>query len=166
MYLDKEKIISFLPHRDPFLFLDSIESIKKNDKELEAGDITTNNDTLGVEIEANFHVRDDLQILRGHFPGNPILPGVVQVEMMAQASCFAITVRAADPFNINLDVAFMGINNSKFRKPVVPGMNLKIKCICTKCRGAFNNPIMSYDCKIFHEDILMSETTILAMVKY
>ena len=108
-----------------------------------------NKETVGVEIQASFYVREDLEILKGHFPGNPILPGVVQVEMMAQASCFVIPVRLLKPFEIDLKVAFMGIQSTKFRKPITPGMKLKIHCICRKCRGEFNKPIMSYDCKKF-----------------
>ena len=166
MFINKEQIMQFLPHRDPFLFLDSIDSISKEGVELYPGDVADNKETVGVEIQASFYVREDLEILKGHFPGNPILPGVVQVEMMAQTSCFVIPVRLLKPFEIDLKVAFMGIHSTKFRKPIIPGMKLKIHCICRKCRGDFNKPIMSYDCKIWHEDKAMSEATIYATVNY
>ena len=166
MQINKEQVMQFLPHRDPFLFIDSIENIKKNEIELNPGDITTCQDTIGVETKAKFFVREDLEIFKGHFPGNPILPGVVQIEMMAQAACFAIAVRDQNPFEITLDVAFLSVNNAKFRKPVVPGLNLKIFTICTKCRGKFKEPMMTYDCSVIHENLVMSESSIFASVKY
>jgi 3-hydroxyacyl-[acyl-carrier-protein] dehydratase len=166
MLLDKEKVLAFLPHRDPFLFIDSVESIIKNGDSLEESTILPFKDALEVEVNANYHAREDLDIFRGHFPGNPILPGVIQVEMMAQAASFIITVCHENPYDLDLNVAFMGISDVKFRKPVLPGMDLRINCVCKKMRGRGNSFIMSHECKIFNGDDVMSQATTLASVRF
>ena len=162
MLLDKEKVLKFLPHRDPFLFIDSVDSIVCNDWEL-GGPVVSKKEVIGCEVIANYFADPDLEIFKGHFPGKPIFPGVIQVEMMAQASSFVVCSLHPNPFvESSLDVALVSVNNAKFRKPVLPGMNLKIKSKCVRYRA----PIMSRDCMIFHEDELVSECTILASVKY
>lgn len=156
MYLDKEKVKSFLPHREPFLFIDSVESISFPDDRSKAD---KTEDLVGCEIYAKYFVNPDHPILAGHFPGNPIVPGVVQVEMMAQASSFALCKLFEKPFEeINLKLALLSITNAKFRKPIKPNMELKIVALCTKFRGKHS----SYDCKIFHNDELMSEASLFA----
>lgn len=156
MYLDKEKVKSFLPHREPFLFVDSVESIKLSDNKSKANSIE---ELVGCEIEAKYFINPDHPILAGHFPGNPIVPGVVQVEMMAQVSSFALCKLFEMPFeNINLKLALLSVSNAKFRKPIIPNMELKIVAKCTKFRGKHS----TYDCKIFHNDELMSEASLFA----
>src|SRR4051812_16384054 len=96
MELSLEQIMRFIPHRKPFLFLDSIESITLPPvvKYLSASEspkeVFERKYLEGTIIWANFTIKEDMEILAGHFPGNPIVPGVVQIEMMAQASCFNI----------------------------------------------------------------------------
>ena len=161
MLYNKEQVMKFLPHRDPFLFIDTIKSIHGVDRELIDGEILISmKEMVGLKVIANFFASENLDIFRGHFPGNPVLPGVVQVEMMAQASCFAITKLHADPLSINLNVALMGVNNAKFRKPVLPNMNLELHSICTKARGS----IVTYDCQLYNNEVLMSQSSILASV--
>jgi 3-hydroxyacyl-[acyl-carrier-protein] dehydratase len=166
MLMNKEQVMLFLPHRDPFLFVDSVEEI--NTPEIrpvskdEAPLKITDKDLIGSSVVCNFFTREDLDIFRGHFPGKPILPGVVQVEMMAQSASFMIVNYIKDPQNINLDVALMGVSKAKFRKPIVPNMNLRIESVCTRCRG----PVMEYDCKIFNDGILMSEASVLASIRF
>ena len=69
MKLSKEEILKYLPHRDPFLFIDEVISLKEGDN-----------------IHAVMHVKDENIFLEGHFPGNPIVPGVILIEAMGQAS--------------------------------------------------------------------------------
>ncbi len=163
MLFDKEAVLKFLPHRDPFLFIDSVEKIESgNTSEAIDGEVLISpKDLVGMTVVANFFVDPKMPILAGHFPGNPILPGVVQVEMMGQAACFLVSKLYANPLDLKLEVALMGVNEAKFRKPVVPGMHLTIMATCSKARG----PVMGYDCQILHENNVMSESSIWATVK-
>jgi 3-hydroxyacyl-[acyl-carrier-protein] dehydratase len=161
--ISHEQVLKFLPHREPFLFIDSVESLVKNERPLIIGETIPVKDTEGLTVTAHYHTRADHPIFAGHFPGYPILPGVVQVEMMAQASAFGIVPQLKDPFSVKLEVFFMGVDEVKFRKPVLPEMDLKIVTTCLKARGM----VMSYSGKIYHQDQLMSEaSSILAMVKF
>ncbi|RLA63331.1 MAG: hypothetical protein DRQ88_05710 [Epsilonproteobacteria bacterium] len=154
MLIDKEQVKAFLPHRDPFLFIDSVESISgpsdlvKDTKELE-----------GVEVKTKYYIDKDHPVFKGHFPGNPILPGVIQVEMMAQTAGFTITKLYSMPFkDIDLKMALLKVENAKFRRPITPDMELDIVSICRK----FKKKIAVYDCQIFHQGNLMSEASVLA----
>lgn len=102
MVLDAVQVQSILPHRYPFLFIDRV---------VEIGEDT---------IHAQKLVSISDPILQGHFPGNPILPGVVQVETMAQAAI--VLAHAVGQFDPETQICFfMGIQEAKFRAPVVPG---------------------------------------------
>jgi 3-hydroxyacyl-[acyl-carrier-protein] dehydratase len=161
MEINKEQVLKFLPHRDPFLFVDSIECILLA-RDFKPADQASLKELVGAEVLANYRTEEDHPIFAGHFPGNPILPGVVQVEMMAQASCFALVKLHPDPFSMKLEVALLAVSNAKFRKPIKPNMDLKIKSTCTKARGSFVN----YDCQIFHGEELMSEASVFATVSF
>lgn len=159
MLFDKEKVLRFLPHRDPFLFIDSVSEVHFDG--LDKGKSPTRENLLGNEVIAHFHVRNDLPLFAGHFPDNPILPGVIQVEMMAQASGFAVPVIYPNILGKNAEMALLGISSAKFRRPVLPGMDLVIKTKCTKMRG----PVMSYIGQIYSDGLLMSEVEFLASIK-
>jgi 3-hydroxyacyl-[acyl-carrier-protein] dehydratase len=108
MALDITQIQQMLPHRYPFLFIDRV---------------------LGWEVEKSIHARKLVSmsdpILQGHFPGHPIVPGVVQVEAMAQAA--AILAQLSGAFDPTHQLClFVGIQEAKFRGPVVPGDILDI----------------------------------------
>ena len=108
MALDIIQIQAMLPHRYPFLFIDRV---------------------LAWEAEQSIHARKLVSmsdpILQGHFPGHPIMPGVVQVEAMAQAA--ALLAQLSDSFDPATQLClFMGIQEAKFRGPIVPGDILDI----------------------------------------
>lgn len=108
MVLDITQIQQMLPHRYPFLFIDRV---------------------LGWEVDKSIHARKLVSmsdpILQGHFPGHPILPGVVQVEMMAQAAALLAQLSGAfDP--AHQLCLFVGIQEARFRMPIVPGDVLDI----------------------------------------
>ena len=155
MKLTKEEVISILPHRYPFLFVDSVESI------VATNEISSYKDLVGTAIKANYYTREDHVIFEGHFPGNPILPGVVQIEMMAQATSFGLVLLEPDLANKKFDVALLSVSNAKFRKPVLPNMDLVIETHCKKIRTGF----LENDCSVYHNGELMSQATVFASFK-
>ncbi|MBF0362296.1 MAG: beta-hydroxyacyl-ACP dehydratase [Oligoflexia bacterium] len=159
MELTKEQVLKYLPHRDPFLFIDSVESIvDAKNRSLKDGCLEDAKDMLGIVVTSNYFIRDDLEIFKGHFPGNPILPGVVQIEMMAQCSCFGLRKYLKNPDDVKLEVALLKVDDAKFRRPIRPGVQLKIVSECTKVRG---NSVR-YHGQIFCNGEMMSEVDILA----
>lgn len=103
-----EDIKALIPHRYPFLLVDRVTSIE------------------GETITAYKNVTANEEFFNGHFPGNPVMPGVLQVEALAQAACIlAMKTRVDDPSQYL--IFFSGINNCKFRRPVVPGDQLKLE---------------------------------------
>lgn len=161
MIINTEQVLNFLPHRDPFLFIDSVEKINIDGKDVQPGANCDMKSVVGSSCLANYRTRKEHSIFKGHFPDYPILPGVVQVEMMAQSASFMMMAFVDNPFEIKLDVALLGVESAKFRKPIFPEMDLKITSKCIKTRG----PFMSFECKIEHNNELMSEATVLASVK-
>ena len=162
MLLNNDEVKAFLPHRDPFLFVDTVEEVTLPPEVNEDAGKLTLKDCIGAQVSASFYTKEDLDIFSGHFPGQPILPGVIQVEMMAQASCFMSSKVYKDPENFKLEVALMGVSNCKFRKPILPNMNLTIKAKLVKVRGS----VISYEGEIYHGETLMSEASVLASVKF
>lgn len=164
MILESEKVKMFLPHRYPFLFIDSVSEVtwKIDCQKVFGGSTIQSKDLLGAQVEANYRTKKEHVIFEGHFPGHPILPGVVQVEMMAQASSFVLLKCFENPFAAQLDVALVSISDAKFRKPIFPEMDLVLKTVCTKARGA----MLENQCEIYFEGQLMSEAKIMAAIKY
>ena len=103
MSIEELKIEEVLPHRYPFLFVDRVVSVEP-----------------GVSIHARKLVSNSDPILQGHFPGHPIMPGVVQVEAMAQAA--VILAHCSGLFDPKTQVCYlMAVDSAKFRAPIVPG---------------------------------------------
>lgn len=158
MLIDTEGVKKFLPHREPFLFVDSVESIELGEGILKEN-LHEPKDLIGTTVVGHFKVRESLDILRGHFPGNPILPGVVQVEMMAQVAAFvSVPLTSLDLSNKEVATLLLSVENAKFRKPIVPEMDLVIRAKLAKCRGT----IGAYECSIEHKGEILSEATVLA----
>lgn len=133
MLLNKEQVLRVLPHKDPFLFIDSVEYVKLPDGK--EGKLEKTRDLPGTQVKAHFKIKPEMPILAGHFPGNPILPGVIQLEMMAQASAFVSLAFNVDIDGINVETLLLGVDKSKFRKPLLPGMDLEIYTCVERVRG-------------------------------
>ena len=162
MLFNNDDVKKFIPHRDPFLFIDTVNEIKLENWEFGKG-IVEAKDAIGGMVTASFYAKPELEIFKGHFPGKPVLPGVIQLEMMAQASSFVMAFFIEDPFGEStLDVALTSINDAKFRKPVLPGMQLDIRATITKYR----KPMILTDCEIYCDNQLMSHAKVVASVRF
>lgn len=162
MLLERQKVMAFLPHRDPFLFIDSVTRVEIPEGLVGKTGPFKPSEMVGGKTLCRYELLPSNAILVGHFPGYPILPGVVQVEMMAQASAFLMYYAIDVPIDeAKLDVALLGIERAKFRKPILPGMVLDISTVLTKVRG----PMNIYDAQIHCKGELMSEASFLASLR-
>jgi len=161
MFLNTDQVMQILPHRDPFLFIDSVESVSIPGRTLAPGELVEPKDLQDAEVVAHYRTKKEHAIFKGHFPDYPILPGVVQVEMMAQSTSFIVFLLHQNPMNLKMDVALLAITEAKFRKPILPEMDLRIVSRVLKTRG----PMITSECKLYHNDQLMSEATVMASLK-
>lgn len=116
--MEVEEIKKLIPHRYPFLLVDRVLELE------EERIVTLKNVTVNEEF------------FNGHFPGAPMMPGVLQVEAMAQSACVMLMKKHVDDTTKNL-VVFTGIKNAKFRKSVVPGDQLKMEVKLVNMRRNF-----------------------------
>lgn len=150
-------ILKYLPHREPFLFIDQIQKITHPDI---SSDPSSTSKLVGGEVFARYKVKENMDVFRGHFPGNPVFPGVLQVEMIGQAACLLIFV-ALESYNMKSQrVALLSVEKAKFRKPLLPGMVADIHAKLVKSRGN----MLSYEGAVYVDEQKYSEATILATI--
>ena len=113
--MGRQEIEAILPHRDPFLLIDEV-------LELEPGE----------RVLARKTVRPDEWYLKGHFPGRPVMPGVLIVEAMAQAGAVAVL---SEEENRGKIAFFGGIDDVRFKRIVEPGDELELECRLERVRG-------------------------------
>ena len=104
---DIQKIMQYLPHRYPFLLIDRVEEVVPGEKVIALKNVTINE-----------------PFFQGHFPGIPVMPGVIVLEAMGQAGGVLVYESLQEKKKENTLVFFTGIDKARFRKPVVPGDQL------------------------------------------
>ena len=140
MKIKKEDIKKYLPHREPFLFIDEVLQIKEN-----------------KEIHAIKLIHEDEHFLKGHFPGNPIFPGVIIIEALGQASGILGFVSMNKTPEEGSIYVLAGVDKVRFRKRVRPGDTIDlISKVVGEKRG-----IWKFDCRAELDNELICTATIL-----
>lgn len=124
---DRSALVALLPHRAPFLFVDDVDACEP-----------------AVSVRARYRVTGDEPFLAGHFPGNPIFPGVLQLEALAQAGAIAVL---ADPRFADKLPLFGGVEDVRFRRVVRPGdvLELAVDIERLSGRGGWGRGIASVE---------------------
>ena len=112
--MKQEELKNILPHRGNMLLVDEVN----RDGEYACG---------------SYHVRGDEWFLQGHFPGNPVVPGVILCEILAQSACILL----ADEMTDGKLPMYTGLNNVRFKSPVKPGDTFETKCRITRAKHPF-----------------------------
>ena len=141
--IDVKEIMQILPHRYPFLLVDRIESLKE-----------------GEEIVGIKNVSVDEPFFVGHFPGNPIMPGVLIIEAMAQVGGVLAFHSSPKEWAGSL-VYFMGIDKVRFRKPVVPGDQLRLKLTTIRQK----QKVFKMRGEAYVDDTLVAEAELMAAIE-
>ena len=141
--MDVREIMEIIPHRYPFLLVDRIESMKE-----------------GEEIVGIKNVSINEPFFVGHFPGNPIMPGVLIVEAMAQVGGILAFHSSPKEWAGSL-VYFLGIDKVRFRKPVVPGDQLRLKLTIIRQKKR----IFKMRGEAYVEDTLVAEAELMATIE-
>lgn len=137
--LDINEIMQYLPHRYPFLLVDRVLEYEENKNIVAIKNVTMNE-----------------PFFQGHFPGNPVMPGVLVIEAMAQVGGI-LAFKSVNNVRKKL-VYFMGIDNARFRKPVIPGDQLKFVLEVTKQR----RNIWAFKADAFVDDVRVAEADVMA----
>jgi 3-hydroxyacyl-[acyl-carrier-protein] dehydratase len=134
--LNKQNIIDLLPHREPMLLIDELSEIKKLSS-----------------ATAVVKVRKDSFFVQGHFPNQPVMPGVVIVESFGQAAA-ALTAHGLDKATYENKLVFlMGVEKARFRNPVIPDCDLILKIEAIRSHGR----VWKYKGEAFVDDKKMAD---------
>ena len=137
-----EKIVNMIPHRYPMLLIDKVEDL-----------------VLGESATGIKNVTANENFFTGHFPSKMVMPGVLMIESMAQ-TCAVLVIETLGKTAEGSLVYFMSVDGAKFRKPVIPGDQLKFHVEKIKNRAK----VWKFQCKGYVEDELVSEAVISAMI--
>ncbi len=141
--LDIIGIMAAIPHRYPFLLIDRVV------------DIVHGQSAVGVK---NVSVNENF--FQGHFPGHPVMPGVLIIEAMAQTAA-VLVVETLGPEARGRVVYFMSIDGAKFRRPVTPGDQLRIHITKNHQRGM----VWKFDAAAKVDGVVVAEATYTAMIR-
>jgi 3-hydroxyacyl-[acyl-carrier-protein] dehydratase len=134
--LNKQDIINLLPHREPMLLIDELSDIQKL-----------------TSATAVVKVRKDSFFVQGHFPENPVMPGVLIVESFGQAAA-ALTAHGLDKATYENKLVFlMGVEKARFRNPVIPDCDLILKIEAIRSHGR----VWKYKGEAFVDDKKMAD---------
>jgi len=142
MTMDIRKILDSLPHRYPFLLIDRVIEMEKGSRLVALKNVTVNE-----------------EFFNGHFPGFPVMPGVLIVEALAQAGGILALQDLGGELG-NRKIFFMSIEKARFRKPVVPGDQLRLEVGIERRRST----IWKMDGKAFVGDTLVTDALLQAMI--
>ncbi len=140
--LDIEHIMRMIPHRYPFLMIDRVRSIVPNESALGVKNVTINE-----------------PFFQGHFPPKPIMPGVLLIEALAQTAA-VLVVHTLNLIDQGKLVYFMTVDNTRFRKPVVPGDRVELKVDVIKSRG----PVWKFNGVARVADAICAQSEFSAMI--
>ena len=137
---DIRKIMALLPHRYPFLLVDRVMELEPGDRIIAMKNVTINE-----------------PFFQGHFPGEPVMPGVLIIEAMAQAGGL-LAYESGNADNHSQLIYFMGMDRVRFRKPVVPGDQLifEAKILKMRAKAAKMAGTASVDNQLVAEAVLMA----------
>jgi 3-hydroxyacyl-[acyl-carrier-protein] dehydratase len=141
--IDVREIMEIMPHRYPFLLVDRIESLK-----------------AGEEIVGIKNVTINEPFFAGHFPGNPIMPGVLIIEAMAQVGGVLAFHSSPKEWAGSL-VYFMGVDKVRFRKPVIPGDQLRLKLTTIRQKQR----VFKMRGEAYVEETLVAEAELMAAIE-
>lgn len=139
--MDIGKILSALPHRYPFLLVDRVVEVVK-----------------GERIHAYKNVSYNEEFFQGHFPGRPVMPGVLQLEALAQTG--GLLAYDTSPWDSNKLVLFMSMDRVKFRRIVTPGDRLDLHVTIDRVKGS----IWKFKGEARVEGQVASEAELMAMI--
>ena len=140
--IDIERIIEMIPHRYPILLVDRVLEIEPGERAIALKNVTMN--------EPHF---------QGHFPGHPVMPGVLAIEAMAQTATIVVVESMGAEAEGKI-VYFMTIEDAKFRKPIIPGDSVHIHVEKIKARGN----VWKFKGKAVVGDDVCAEATFGAMI--
>lgn len=141
--LDFAAILKLLPHRYPFLMIDKVVSFDESGEK--------------AKIVCIKNVTFNEPFFMGHFPGDPVMPGVMQCEAMAQAGCLLVYLKHPAESE-GKRPAYMGVDACRFRRPVRPGDTLRIEVELDR----FRRGMVNFSGKVYVGDDLVSEATHMA----
>ena len=125
-----EEVKRFLPHRSPFLLIDRVLEVEMNADPRER---------VGIRVTARKNATFNEPFMSGHFPLRALTPGVLILESMAQTTIFSLYPFLKDHLDQlpgNFECVLSGVNNARFRRPVVPGDTMHITSRVTKCKSS------------------------------
>jgi 3-hydroxyacyl-[acyl-carrier-protein] dehydratase len=140
--IDIHRITQMIPHRYPFLLVDKLIDVVPGERAIGIKNVTANE-----------------PFFQGHFPGRPVMPGVLIIEAMAQTAAVIVVAALGGSAEGKL-VYFMTIDNARFRRPVEPGDQLRLHCAKERQRGN----VWKFSGEARVDDVVVAEATYTAMI--
>ena len=140
--IDLQRIMQMIPHRYPFLMIDRVEHVIAGESAVGIKNVTINE-----------------PFFQGHFPSEPVMPGVLIIEAMAQTSAVLVVHTLGKAFEGKL-VYFMSVDSARFRKPVTPGDRIHIHVVKDRNRGN----VWKFNAEAKVDGVLVAEATYAAMI--